>query len=437
MYNNGDPESECEVVALPPHDEPAEWFLLACLLHKPSVIPAIDREVLYVNTARNCLDAMKQAWSMHLLCLDNPHAFSHFVQRKVSAEVHGRLETAMDELPSADGWDYWHGVVMDCYKARCLEQLKPRISAVSQQVARGGSPNEVLFELQKISRLWHGSKTKTAAEVMPEVQEFLEYSLTHEGKYPGEITGFHRFDRLVCGLQPGKQYIIGGRPGHGKTSLVACMAIGLARRGTAVGFVSLEMLRVEIFGRMVSSESRVPLVNFLRGTATDAHIQQAAIFMQQIRELPISITDQLRNLSEVVMAMHEHAAKGAKVLIVDYLQKIVIPKFKGNRNELVTEISGAMKDMAMSLELPVVCCAQLNRESQKEDREPTTADLRDSGAVEQDADFVGLLYNKGKAPDPEYDGGEAVDLIIGKNRSGEEGRSAMTFRKDIFRFDEI
>ena len=90
----------------------------------------------------------------------------------------------------------------------------------------------------------------------------------------------------------------------------------------------------------------------------------------------------------------------------------------------------------MSLKLPVISCAQLNRGVEKDDREPTMADLRDSGAIEQDADFVGLLYCKGKGPDPEYDGGEATDIIIDKNRSGEIGRLSMSFRKEIFRFDE-
>jgi replicative DNA helicase len=272
---------------------------------------------------------------------------------------------------------------------------------------------------------------------MPEVADFLEYASKNEGKYPGEVSGFHRFDKLTCGFQPGKIYDIAGRPGYGKSSLVACMAIGFARRGVKVGFISLEMLSTEIIGRMVSCESRVPMVKFLRATVTDEEVQRAGLMMQQISALPIIITDQLRTLSEIIMAMHEQAAQGVRVLIVDYLQKIIIPKFRSNRNELVTEISGAMKEMAISLKLPVICCAQLNRESEKQDREPTMADLRDSGSIEQDADFIGLLHAKGKGPDPEYDGGEQIDLIIVKNRSGETGRLTMSFRKDIFRFDEI
>ncbi len=92
----------------------------------------------------------------------------------------------------------------------------------------------------------------------------------------------------------------------------------------------------------------------------------------------------------------------------------------------MTEISGAMKDIAMSLRVPVICCAQLNREADKDNREPTLADLRDSGSVEQDADFVGLLHEMK----------DQTDLIIAKNRGGEKGRIAFKFQKNIFYFRE-
>jgi replicative DNA helicase len=430
--DNGDPDIADQ---LPSHDEKAEWSLLACLVEKPSVIPAIDPDTLYLVLAKDSYKAMRSAWETRIT--DEPVTLSHHLCKALPQAAYLQLDKALDELPSAESWTYWHGIVMDCYKARCLEQLKPQITAVSQQVARGGKPDEVLFEIQKIAKLWHGSKSKTTAELMPEVQEYLEHAKTHEGKYPGEITGFHNLDRLLCGLQKGKHYVIGGRPGHGKSSLISCMAVGLARRDVTVGVISLEMLGVEIVGRMVSAESRVPIVRFTRGAATDQEVWMAAQMMGQINALPITIADKLRTLPEIIMAMHEQAAKGVKVIFVDYLQKILVPKFRGNRNELVTEISGTMKEMSMSLEIPIVSCAQLNRESEKGDREPTMADLRDSGAIEQDADFVGLLHTKGKGPDPDLDGGEATDIIVGKNRSGETTRLSMAFRKEIFRFDEV
>ncbi len=157
-----------------------------------------------------------------------------------------------------------------------------------------------------------------------------------------------------------------------------------------------------------------------------------------MKELPFRIDDFSRSLSDIVMACHQAVAEGAQLLIIDYLQKIVIPRFRHNRNELVTEISGAMKDIAMSLRVPVICCAQLNRESEKDNREPTLADLRDSGSVEQDADFVGLLHEPPRPRDtPEEEWENRTDLIVAKNRGGARGRIAFEFRKEIFRFDEL
>lgn len=429
---NGHPTNQ-----LPPHDENAEWMLLACLASKPSVIQAIDPEIFYITEARECYTVMSDAIRSPWFCAEDQPSLLHHLSRRLPRSVYESLDKAIGELPSADNWPYWHGAVMNCYKARALEQLKPRITEISQQVARGGRPDEILFEIQRIARLWHGSRSRTVAELMPEVQEFLEYSRLNQGRYPGESTGFHNFDRLICGLQRGKHYVIGGRPGNGKSSLISCMAVGLARRDVRVGIISLEMLGVEIAGRMVSSESGIPLVHFTRGNATDEQTRATANTMAEVNAMPITVADQLRTLPEIILAMHEQAAHGVQVIFVDYLQKIIVNKFRGNRNELVTEISGTMKELSISLRIPVVSCAQLNRESEKEDREPTSADLRDSGAIEQDADFVGLLHVKGKSPDPEYDGGYATDMIVTKNRSGETGRLNLTFRKEIFRFDEI
>ncbi len=438
-YNNGNGHHACdgETHELPPYDENAEWFLIASLSAKPSVIPAIDSGIFYLLASRDCFLEMSNAWKSRMFCTDTREAFLHYLGRRMPAANFSRLDKAVGELPSSENWSYWHGVVMDCYKARCLEQLKPKITEVSQQVARGGRPDEILFEIQKISRIWHNSKTRTISELMPEVQDFLEYARLNPGRYPGESTGFANFDRLICGLQKGKHYVIGGRPGHGKTSLIACMALGLARRDVPAGIISLEMLGAEIVGRMVSSESRVPLVHFTRGNASDEHVHTVAGMMAEVHALPLFIADELRTLPEIILAMHEQAAMGVKVIFVDYLQKILINRFRGNRNELVTEISGTMKELSITLRLPVVSAAQLNRDSEKDNREPTMADLRDSGAIEQDADFVALLHNRGKGRDPEYDGAEITDLIIGKNRSGETGRQTMAFRKEIFRFDEI
>lgn len=412
--------------SLPPHDEKAEWFLLACAVNKPSIIPAIDSRLFYVENARRVLLKMQQAWSEKAECMESPDAFEHWIGKGLEPHYFEPLFHAISDLPSSSGWGYWRSRLEDTYRARALEKLKPKISEVSERVARGDSANDILLEITRIANQWRASKAESLDTLVPKVISEWE-ELWKEGKYPGLVTGYIKFDKLTRGLQNNRLYIIGARPGKGKSTIAANLALRLAYRQTSVFFVTLEMSATEVTGRLVSCESKVSEEWFAERKASQRDFESVTGAMDRIRKLPLKIDDGVRGLADIVGACHRAASEGAKVIFIDYLQKITVQNFRHNRNELVTQISGAMKDIAMSLRVPVVCCAQLNRESEKEEREPTLSDLRDSGSVEQDADFVGLLYeNK-----------DQTDLIVPKNRSGREGRIAFKFHKEIFRFDEV
>ncbi len=415
---------------LPPHDEPAEWFLLASAVHKPSILPAIGSELFYVENARRVLLKMQQAWMAKLDCLKSPELFEHWLSKALESHYFEPLINAITDLPSSENWLFWKGQLSDSYKARRLEQLKPKISAMSERVAKGETPNEVLLEISKIAKLWQFTIAESMSTLGEKVVDELE-GIWRSDKSIGAMTGYHKFDLITGGLQNNRLYVIGARPGVGKSSLAMNLFLQAAFRGTRSYVVSLEMSATEIGRRLAACESRVSEQKFREKKATEQEFKLVTSAMSRLKPLPFLIDDFSRSLSDIVMACHQAVAEGAQLLVIDYLQKIIIPNFRHNRNELVTEISGAMKDIAMSLRVPVICCAQLNRESEKDNREPTLADLRDSGSVEQDADFVGLLHeviSKDKEPH--------TDLIIGKNRGGQRGRIAFEFRKPIFRFDE-
>lgn len=411
---------------LPPHDEPAEWYLLASAVNKPSIIPAIGSELFYVENARRVLLKMQEAWISKMECLKSPELFEHWLAKSLESHYFEPLINAMNSLPSGENWLYWKGQLADAYKARRLEQLKPKISEMSERVARGETPNEVLLEISKIAKLWQAGRAESMETLGPKVIDELE-GIWRGDKTLGALTGYKTFDRLTGGLQKNRLYVIGARPGVGKSSLAMNVMLQASYRDTKGFLVSLEMSTSEIGRRLYACESRVSEQKFREKTVTENDFKSVMLAGERLKPLQFTIDDFSRSLSDIVMACHQAVAEGSKLLIIDYLQKIIIPKFRHNRNELVTEISGAMKDIAMSLRVPVICCAQLNRESEKEEREPTLADLRDSGTIEQDADFVGLLHEKK----------EQTDLIVAKNRGGERGRIAFYFRKEIFRFDEL
>ncbi len=418
---------------LPPHDEPAEWYLLACAVNKPSIIPAIGSELFYIENARRCLLKMQEAWIAKLDCLKSPELFEHWLSKALENHYFEPLMRAVSSLPSVENWLYWKGQLADAYKARQLEQLKPMISETSGRVAKGETPNEILLEISKIAKLWQATRAESMETLGPKVVEELD-GIWRGDKSLGAVTGFKAFDKITGGLQNNRLYVIGARPGVGKSSLAMNILLRAAFRDTKGFLISLEMSATEIGRRLYSCESRVSEQKFREKTATEYDFKLVTDAGERLRPLQFTIDDFSRSLADIVMACHQAVAEGAKLVIIDYLQKIVIPKFRHNRNELVTEISGAMKDIAMSLRVPVICCAQLNRESEKESREPTLADLRDSGSVEQDADFVGLLHEVPEKPnEPKKN---QTDLIIAKNRGGERGRIGFEFRKELFRFDE-
>src|SRR5437773_6299868 len=403
---------------LPPHDEVAEWSLLACAVQKPEIIPAIDSRVFYVELARRCLLKMQTAHLQKLDCLNTSEQFEHWLSKSLHSDQFIPLTETLNKLPSPEGWTYWQDILLDHYRARELEKLKPKISEVSERVSRGENPNDILLEISRIAGLWQGAQSETLDALVPQVVEELEQSW-RTGKYPGVISGFHALDKLMRGFQKNRLYFIAGRPAKGKSTLAMNITMGVAARKVKCFFVTLEMSAQEVVKRMIAAESGIGEYRFRPGTATDEDFQKVVAATVRIKKLPVRITDKMRNLSDVVMACHKAASEGVHFIVIHYLQKIVIPNFRFNRTELVTQISGAMKDIAMSLRLPVVCCAQLNRDVEKEDREPTRADLRDSGSLEQDADFVGLLHRMSK---------DQTDLIVSKNRGAEEGRIAFTFK---------
>jgi len=132
---------------LPPHDEPAEWFLLACAVNKPSIIPAIGSELFYVENARRVLLKMQEAYLAKLECLNSPELFEHWLAKALEAHYFEPLIRAINSLPSAENWTYWKGQLADAYKARKLEQLKPMISETSDRVAMWRRGDESRFLL--------------------------------------------------------------------------------------------------------------------------------------------------------------------------------------------------------------------------------------------------------------------------------------------------
>lgn len=255
-----------------------------------------------------------------------------------------------------------------------------------------------------------------------------------KGKLSGVPTGFDMLDRWTCGWQPGTLNIIGARPGAGKTSIALNMASAALRAGYPVGFFSAEMNAASIIKRMVSDWG---LVNF--GTLNSGFfsemdlpkIEKACIDIAATR-LYVNDTPNIKLGALIEDARRMKRKEGAGILFVDYLSLVDNKRSDIPRHEQVAEISRTLKCLSRELEIPIIALSQLTREAQGE--RPKLSQLRDSGGVEQDADMVILLWNKGWTDERH----EELDIvfIVEKNRNGQTGDVDMIFKPSRMRFAE-
>lgn len=236
--------------------------------------------------------------------------------------------------------------------------------------------------------------------------------------------------RYLAGLRPGQLVVIGARPGVGKS----VTALDIARRaairdGLPVLLHSLEMTGAEVADRLISAESGVLLANLREQTLTTADWDRIAKIQDRVLTAPLIVDDDTRCTLARIRARLRGMARTdpAKLVIVDYLGLMTAPKAE-SRERAVAELSRGLKLMAMEFGVAIVALHQLNRESLKRnDKRPTMADLRDSGAVEQDADIVILLHRE-DAHDKESPRAGELDLIVDKNRSGPTGVVTVAFQ---------
>ncbi len=256
----------------------------------------------------------------------------------------------------------------------------------------------------------------------------------------GVPTGFAELDRLTNGLHPGQMIVLAARPAIGKSTLALDIARSASiKHGLTSVIFSLEMSRNEITMRMLSAEARVPLQNMRKGQMRDEDWQKLAATMGKISSAPLFIDDS-PNMSLMEIRAKCRRLKqrhDLKLVIIDYLQLMSSGKRVESRQQEVSEFSRALKLLAKELEVPVIAISQLNRGAeQRTDKKPMLSDLRESGAIEQDADVVILLHREDAYERESPRAGEA-DLIVAKHRNGPTDTIVVAFQGQYARFVDM
>lgn len=256
----------------------------------------------------------------------------------------------------------------------------------------------------------------------------------------GVATGFHELDKMTSGLQAGDLVIVAARPSMGKTSLALSFAenAGMAEEPTAAAIFSLEMSTDQLVMRMLCSQARVDSWKLRGGYASQRDLDSLVRAADKLSHAPIYIDD---TPSQTILELRAKARrlkseKNVGLILVDYLQ-LMRSRQAESREREISEISRGLKALAKEVELPVVALSQLNRGvEQRPDKRPMLSDLRESGAIEQDADVIMFIYRDEVYNAESPDKGLA-EVIVGKQRNGPVGRVSLRFFGEHTRFENL
>lgn len=304
-----------------------------------------------------------------------------------------------------------------------LDLAESKVFAIAEQTAGDKGPEAIksilVRAVEKIDTLYHQGDALT-----------------------GLATGLTDLDEKTSGFQPSDLIIVAGRPSMGKTTLVMNIAEHAAiRGGKPVLVFSMEMPADSLAMRMMSSLGRIDQHRIRTGKLTDEDWPRVTSAVHMLSEAPLFIDDsagltpaEMRTRSRRLAK--EHGQLG--LIVVDYLQLMKVPGFKAeNRTAEISEISRSLKSLAKELKVPVVALSQLNRSlEQRQDKRPVMSDLRESGAIEQDADLICFIYRDEVYNEDSHDKGTA-EIIIAKQRNGPIGKVKVAFLGKFTRFEDL
>ncbi|NUS59407.1 MAG: replicative DNA helicase [Lysobacter sp.] len=278
-------------------------------------------------------------------------------------------------------------------------------------------------------------------KALSEAFDVLQKRYENGGSVTGVPTGYTEFDEMTAGLQPTDLLILAARPAMGKTTLALNMAeFAALKTKKAVAVFSMEMSASQLALRLISSVGRVNATRLRTGQLEDEDWSRVTGAIRQLREAKVFIDDTPALSPDILRAKSRRLKRehDLGLIVIDYLQLMQVPGNSENRATEISEISRSLKALAKELHVPVIALSQLNRSLEtRTDKRPVMADLRESGAIEQDADVIVFIYrddyyNKETSPDKGL-----AEVIIGKQRNGPTGSIKLKFFGEYTRFDNL
>jgi replicative DNA helicase len=358
------------------------------------------------------------------------------------------LTELMEKVSTAAHTNAYAHIVKEKFQLRELIRASTRIIEKSFEGSEDVkkimdmAEQEVLAVAQTSTDHGFASAQSLAAATL----EKMEKVFSQHSPITGVPTGFIKLDGMTGGFQPSDLIIIAARPSMGKTALVLNMAYHAAvEKKLPVALFSMEMDNHSIMQRLICSAARANISGVRQGKLSREVWPTLTRYTGIVSEAPLYIDDtpgltilDIRNRTRKLVKQLKSEGKELRLLVIDYLQLIRGAGRSENRQQEVSEISRLLKDLARSLQIPVIALSQLNRRSEdkgRTDNRPQLSDLRDSGAIEQDADFVAMIHREGyyKREDPSLQ--NKADLIIAKHRNGSVGNVELAFFMEYTKFE--
>lgn len=458
--NNGSRENKPvkkQETKVPPCDYQAEQAVLgAILLAKDAFANVIDfvSEDSFYWEKHNSLFAVMRKLFDNNEPTDLVTVSAELKKSEQLEEVGGDfyLTELSEAVPFPKNVDYYAKIVQEKYVLREISEVAEETGG--RVFDPSAEPGDVLdwsigefFQLQRHSER---SGYRPIEKVNHETLEDMDRISRRKGSLTGVGSGYKEMDELLGGFQPSDLIILAARPSMGKTALALCFAYNAAKlHKESVGVISLEMSAKQIAMRLLSMDSKVPLYKIRNAKATDAEWARLGASASELSKLKIFIDDTpTQSITDVrARARRLQVQHGCGLIVLDYLQLMQPPKRIESQQQAIAQISRQLKGLAKELDVPVIVLSQLSRavETRGGSMRPILSDLRDSGAIEQDADVVMFVYRKayydklGKTKEEldELPTDNTSEIIIGKQRNGPTGVAKLVFQPDFVTFANI
>lgn len=452
---------ETDLQGAPLYSAEAEKAILGSILMSPNevidhVCEKIGTDDFFVPAHRSIFEALK---SLHdrRQAIDPMTVHQYLLDLKIADNVGspGILAEMAAGVPThLNVGSYIHIVK----SKSLLRHLQSACQTISQNIADSTAQAEKILDdagakiFEVTDRAFTNSTVK-ASEKLEGTLNLIESFRQQQGRLSGIPTGFVELDLLTTGWQKGDMNVLAARPGVGKTALALTFARNALKErydresdawikpGFSVGFFSLEMANAQIMLRLLASYGSISLQKIRHGELDDSTMHSLRQFAEDIKEYPLYLDDSSSLTITQLRAKARRMKDRYKIdlLIIDYLQLLRSDseQARDNRQNEVAEISRGIKALAKELEIPIVVLAQLNRKSEEGKSEPALHNLRESGAIEQDADMVMLLHRE--ETDNTEGGGIFMlpyKLIIAKQRNGPTAHIEMTYNASCTRFED-